>query len=179
MEIRKAVQRMGWRFSEAAKKEDRSFKINQQDLEALESIGEYVEQTQKQQYQDHELFAKLFIFTYKRLFEIEGGNILDNGMTAKRRKIYNLLSKPTHQLVEEFTQMLNESEQYALLDHVQGKISHPAELSEADKVRRGEKLKEALKTPENKSKLLGEVWEYEDVKQALEAEVNQAINLFK
>ena len=55
METKKALQRLGWRFSEAIKKGDNSFRINANDLEALKTIDVVVKEHQKQQYEHNEL----------------------------------------------------------------------------------------------------------------------------
>ena len=183
MKIKEAVSQIGFRFSGALKKsrelkKDPVLYLNQKDIQAIKRIGEYVEQKEVEQFHDHELFAKLFIFTYKRIFEIEGGNIMDNGMTAKRRKIYRLLNKPTYQLVQEFTDMLNQSEQYEFIEEVQVDIRHPLLISDEQRRNNLKKVEEACMKPENKKRLLGKVWSNDFVKECIEAEVNQAINHF-
>lgn len=177
MKIKEAVNRIYWRFGGDNNKNP--FPVNEKDIEAYQSIKNYVAEKEKEQFHDHQHFAKLFIFTYKRIFEIEGGNIMDIGMTAKRRKIYRLLEKPIHQLIQEFTDMLNETKQYELIESIQGQIKHPATLSEQEKRKTLTKLQNVCTDPKNLAKLKGQVWDYDSVKECLEAEVNQAINRFK
>ena len=68
MEVVKAIKRLAWRFSEATKRNN-TFVINQNDLDALNGIAKYIEQTQQQQYIDNQLFAKLFIKVYAKMIE--------------------------------------------------------------------------------------------------------------
>ena len=176
MKIKEAINRIYWRFG--GNDNSHPFPVNEKDVEAYNVLAKVVEENQKQQFRNNELFAKLFIFTYKRMFELEGGNIMDQGMTAKRRKIYHLLQKPVPQLIEEFKDMLNDSEVYELYASIEVENKHPALQIEQARVSNMEKLQKALKTPENKSKFLREVWDYDVVAECLESEVNQAIELW-
>jgi hypothetical protein len=174
--VKKAIQRLGWRFSEALKKPDHSFRINQNDIQALQEIDAYVTQTQEQQYKDHELFAKLFTYLYMKILENDKADIYNN---HARRKIYNLLQKPMYQVVEEFRDSLNESELYELLNDAGIDLKHPASQSEQERESNISKLANALETKENMQKLTKEVWDFDTVKECIEAEVNQAIEKFE
>lgn len=177
MYIIKAVRRLGWRFQEASRKEVKSFVINQNDLNALISIANYVEHIQKQQYQDHQLFAKLYIYLYMKIL-VNDGSTIEDGFA--RRKIYNLLKKPLSQIIEDFQKSLNESGQYAILNEITGRgENHLAIQTKAEKEANFQKLEELLKDPENRIKFFGDIWDYDKVQKLAEAEVNQAINYFK
>ena len=173
MEIVKAVQRLGWRFSEASKRGN-TFTINETDVKALQSIGKYVEQTQRDQYESNELFAKLYIYLYTKVLANDKTTVFD---TSAKRKIGNLLKKPITQLIEELTQSLNESEIYEVLQEVGA--THPAIRTEAETNEQNAKLKELMSDPINESRLLGDVWDYETVKKAMEREINFMINNFR
>ena len=161
MKTTEAINRIYWRFG--GNDNSHPFPVNEKDVEAYNVLAKVVDNYQKQQFQNNELFAKLFIFTYKRIFELEGGNIMDQGMAAKRRKIYNLLQKPVPQLIEEFKDMLNDSEVYELCESIGIENKHPALETQQESVDNMVKLQNALKTPENKSKFFREVWDYDVV----------------
>lgn len=186
MDIRKAVQRLGWRFSEAVKKQDKSFKINQNDIRAIKEIDNYVSKSQAQQFVDQELFAKLYIYLYMKILENDKTTVLD---TIPRKKIYNLLKKSIPDLIEEFKNSLNATEFYSLSEEL--KLSRIKKLSDAECESRNlkhgsylveddsedlDKLDGILEDENKRAQFLGEVWDYETVAECIEAEVNQAIN---
>ena len=176
METKNALQRLGWRFSEALKTGDKSFRINTKDLEALKTIDLTIQEHQSQQYEQNELFAKLYIYIYQKILENDGHTVLDS---EPRRKLYNLLKKPLANIISDFTQSLNESERYELIENVGVELDHPALKSEEKRLQDTKLIQEALKDPENMEKFLGEVWDFETVSEILQVEVNKAINLFK
>ena len=173
MYINKAVRRMGWRFQQAAKTRDKSFKINQNDIDALQSIADYVERTQKEQFQNNELFAKMYILCYMRILEKDNTTVFE---TFARRKLYGLLKLPISSMIEKFTEFLNEQEVLNLFEELKIKPLHPSILTEKEKANDLERLLKALETPENLQRFNRENWDYETVKNCLEIEVNQAIN---
>ncbi len=172
--IKKDIQRIGWRFSEAVKRNDNSFKINQNDIDALNGIAEYIDKTQKQQFEANHLFAKLYIFCFMRVLEKEGSTVFNN--SAKQR-IGNILKKPIEQIIEELVVSLNDSEKYDWLENLGIEIKHPALRTEAETIENNKKINEALK--ENRNIITDPVWNYNDVKDCVISEVNQMINLFK
>lgn len=174
MDIIKSIQRLGWRFSEASKRSDLSFKINQNDLEALKSLSEYVEQCQKQQYEANELFTKMYIFTSMRVIEKEGSSLLNN---SARKRIINILKKPLSQIIGEFKESVNDNEKNAFIREMGIELTHPATKTAQHK----EKEKELIKTHENafKDNLTKDAFQYDDISEVLIAEVNQMINNFR
>lgn len=176
METKKALQRLGWRFSEAINKGDNIFRINANDLEALKSIDSAIKEHQKQQYEHNELFAKLYIYLFQKILENDNATVMDK---EPRRKIYNLLKKPLESIISDFTQSLNDSERYEVLESAGVSMEHPALETEENKQNDTAAIQEALKEPENMQKFLGEVWDNKTVAEIMQTEVNQAINLFK
>lgn len=175
MEIVKAVKRLAWRFEKAVEK-DNTFVINQNDIEALNGIAAYVEETQKRQFQNNELFAKLFILAYAKMIEHYKTDVFDD---IPRKAMYKLLDRPIEKIIEDFTQRLNDSGKYAFIESVQGQIKHPATLSEAKRSLSTQQMKNALKNAENVDLLIEDVWKVEDVKEFLTIEVNNALNILK
>ena len=176
METRKAMQRLGWRFSEAIKSSDNSFKVNSNDIEALKAIDLAIQEHQRQQYEHNELFAKLYIYLFQKIIENDNTTVMDK---IPRRKIYNLLKKPLENIVLDFTQSLNDSERNEVINSAGVSMKHPALCKEEELQENAVRVKEALNDPENMQKFLGDAWDYETVSEIIEIEVNQAINLFK
>lgn len=176
MEVRSAVKRLGWRFSQAAKREDLSFRINQADINALELIGEFVEISLKQQFEANHLFAKLYIYLFQKVLEQDGTTVFDNDA---RKKIGNVLKMPLSQCIENLQKSLNDSEQYALLYKAGHDFQHPQLRQGIETTEVLERLNTLLKKHENLSALTGKAFEFDTVSEAVMAEVNQQINLHR
>lgn len=173
MEIDKAVQRLGWRFQQAAQKSDHSFVINQNDIEALKAIDAFVVKKQKINYQKHELFAKLYINYVTELTDHYGTTLFD---PIIRRRMYGILRQPMQQLIEKALNSLNDNGKYQLFKEYGIELKHPVIRSEEETARNMEKLKDALTDPVNMQKFMGEEWDYKMVANLFEKDINRAIN---
>lgn len=171
----KSLDRIVWRFTESAKK-NKPFRVNQNDLDALADLTEFVERAEKNQFEANELFAKLYIYLYMKVLETSNTTVFDN---IARKKIGNLLNKSITELMKMFCDSLNESEQYQFLNELGIEIKHPSLVSEDENKKEIELLRENTKTQEGKDRFFGKVWNLETVKEPLIAEVNQMINLYK
>lgn len=178
MKIKHAVSHLGKRFFSAAAKEGKHkiLYLNQNDITALESIDKYVAEKEQEQFQNNEAFAKMFILFYKKVLEDEGSTVMSN---HARRKIGKFLEKPLNEIIQDFTDFLNESDQYGFLESIGIELSHPVMISEGEKTINATKLKEAVREPKNMEKFLGEVWGFDFVKDALMAEVNNMLSIIK
>ena len=172
MEITKAVQRLGWRFEQAAKRADYTFIINQNDIEALKAIDSYVVKKQKANYQKHELFAKLYVNYVTELTDHYGTSLFD---PLIRRRMDVILKQPMQHLIEKSLNSLNDNEKYNLLEQCGIELKHPAIQSEEERTSYVEKLKEALTDPDKRQKFMGEEWDLETVANLFEKEINRAI----
>jgi hypothetical protein len=175
MDINKAVQRLGWRFEQASKRPNHSFIINQNDIDALKKIDEFVVKDQKKQYQEYELFAKLYINNLTELIEHYNTSIFD---PIPRKRIHGILRQSLQELTEKLKDTLNDSEKYELMNKIGIELKHPLLRSEEETGNDLDKLQGALDDSENKKRLLGEVWDFETVKDCLEKEVNKVINSY-
>lgn len=175
MDINKAVQRLGWRFDQASKRQDNSFIINQNDLDALKTIDAFVVRDQKKQIQNQGLFAKLYINYLTEFIEHYNTTIFD---PIPRRRIHEILRRSIPELTEKLKETLNDSEKYELMKKIGIDLKHPLLRSEEKTAEDLEKLQGAFVESGNKKRLLEEVWDYETVKDCLELELNSAINLF-
>lgn len=175
MDINKAVQRLGWRFEKASKRSDHSFTINQNDLDALKTIDAFVVKNQKEQLQNQELFAKLYINNLTELIEHYNTSIFD---PIPRRRIHGILRQSLQNLTEKLKDTLNDSEMYKLMKEIGVDLKHPLLRSEEETDTNLDNLQEALSDSVNRKRLLGEVWNYETVKERVEKEVNKAINSY-
>ncbi len=175
MDINKAVQRLGWRFEQASKRQNHSFPINQNDVDALKVIDAFVVKNQKEQLQNQELFAKLYINNLTELIEHYNTTIFD---PIPRRRIHGILRQSLQELTEKLKDTLNDSEKYELMKELEVDLRHPLLRSEEETGSDLDKLQGAFDDSGNRKRLLGEVWDYETVKDCLEKEVNRAINSY-
>lgn len=173
MEIVKAVQRLGWRFSEATKKKN-TFTVNDNDLQALKSIASYVEQTQKQQFQKNQLFAKLYIKVYCKMIEHYKTDILD---PIPRKRMNEILSTPMEHIIEEFTERMNDNEKMLVLEGAGIDLKHPLLRNEKKTVEHTEKIKELLRSLNNDYSFLEDTFKIDFVTEGLKREVNHALNI--
>ncbi len=176
MDINKAVQRLGWRFDQASKRPDHNFHINENDLEALKTIDAFVVKDQKKQYNNQKLFAKLYIYNLTELIEYYNTTIFD---PLPRRRIQEILRQSLPELTEKLKETLNDSEKYELMQEIGIDLKHPLIRSNEETGNDLDKLQEVLVNPENKKRLLGEVWDSETVNDCIETEVNKIINLLE
>ena len=168
MDIKKAVQRIGWRFGGNDNK--KPFPVNETDIEAYNAIVNFVKAQQEKQFEANQLFAKLYIFVYMRFISKMGATVMD---TAPRKAIHKIFEKPIEQWIEEFKDEMNDSEMYSLLEKMGIEMKHPALITETERNSNTEKAKPIAK------QLTEKVWDYETVKECLTSEINNAINKYR
>ena len=80
---------------------------------------------------------------------------------------------PMDDIILNLKDSLNDSERYEMIKEATGDdLKHPVLISKEKQYENIEKIKEALKTDINEKKLLGEIWNFEDVKTGIISEVN-------
>ena len=158
MDFKKAMQRIGWRLQQP------TFKPNNEDKQAYNAIVQVIESQQKQQFKNHELFAKLYIHIYGKFISHYKTTVLD---VVPRKELHKILETPMSILIEKFTKEMNDSELYTLMEKSNIKIDHPAFKNEHEKKEDAQKID---------MKNLN-IWKQEDVSECLENDVNHAINL--
>ena len=164
MDIKQALNRIYWRFGGNNNKQP--FPVKQEDIDAFDEIAKTIKEHQEQQYKQNELFAKLYIFVYMRFIEKMGATVNDK---EPRKAMFKILEKPIEHWVWEFKDAMNDSEMYKTLEDAGIELKHPA-LGQT-------KVNETNETHILNS--LKEVWSFEMVKECLEVEINNALNLNK
>lgn len=167
--IKKALERFTWRFKN-------TWKPNEEDIKAYNTIATFVKDKHKQQIQDYHLFAKLYVMVYYQFLEKYKTTVFDD---IPRKELLKMLDKPLEDFIHRFTDRLNESELYELLDKTKVNDKHPALKTENEKNKEVDNLQEALKDKNNFDKFTGNVWDYETVKENIELQINQVINFIK
>lgn len=163
MDIRQALNRIGWRFGGNGNKNP--FPVNEKDLQAYNTIVKVVKEHQEQQFKQNELFAKLYIFVYMRFISKMETTVMDN---EPRKALFKILERPIDRWVEDFRNEMNDSERYSSLKSAGVELDHPI---------LGKELNDTQK--KELSKTLKEVWDFETTRRCLEIEINNALNLNK
>ena len=168
MVVSKALDRIFWRFGGKGNKNP--FKVNQADVDAFNSLSDYVKETQKKIVQHNQLFSKLYVYMVMKIMEQKGSTVYDN---IARKQIGNVLKMPLSQLIEMLTESMNESELYGRFEELGVIQKHPALRTDDENAHNTQVLEKAT------ADILDKPWSYEDVEPAIIAEINQMIELHK
>lgn len=169
MTIKRAVDQIIFKFNKI-------WETTDTDLEALKTIMQFVEDKHKKQYQDYHLFAKLYIMVYAQFLDKYKTTFFDD---IPKKELGKYLDQPLENIIQRFTDKLNESELYELFNEVGIEEKHPALKTLNQKNHETELLKKSLKEEGNLERLTGQIWDYETVSENLELQINNTINTFK
>lgn len=139
MNIEKSVQRIGWRLKN-------HWKHNETDVNAYNDIVEYVENAQKSLYEQHELFAKLYIHIYGQYLMKYMATPYDK---IPRQVLNSELMKTTEQQMIEFHRITNDAMQLNQIKNI--------------------------KNPEDLRSFKVDTFSYEFVEQNMEKQINEVI----
>lgn len=99
MTVQQSLQRIGWRFGTG-----KPFTPNQYDIEAFNSLLEFVEEKQKKQITDNQLFGKLYIYLYGEFVTYYKATAMDS---IPHKELNKLLEKDLRTIVTEVVDRLN------------------------------------------------------------------------
>lgn len=94
MTIKKALEHFEWKLSN-------SWKPTTKDIEAYNEIVEFTETKLKQQYNDNQLFAKLYITFYGELLKYYNASVFDN---IPQKAIHKILDTPIEVIITKFVE---------------------------------------------------------------------------
>lgn len=163
MSIEKAVNRIRWRLN------GNGWKANENDVEAINKIIEYVNCKEKEQFNSHELFSKLYIHVYADFRRKYATPI---------KELHQLLEQPLSVHIQRFTSKLNDIEVENLFDDLKLSKNHPATIPQEIKDKETDVLKEALKDKEVENKLFRNVWSPKRVQELLSTQINNFLNMY-
>ena len=169
--IQRSIDRIKWRLSKP-----KAFTPNMNDAEACNELIEYVNDKQKEQYHNYELFAKLYIYLFTKVLMNDKTSVFDN---SARRKIGNVLKKPISQLIQELTDELNFSEMYVKLEDAGFKMKYDVMLTDEERISNDKINKEIAENKEKIDYICNNAWEFETIEPIIIAEVNAMIELHK
>ena len=121
MTIKKALEHFEWKLSN-------KWQPTEKDIEAYNEIVEFTEKQLKQQYNDNQLFAKLYISFYGELIKYYDTTVFDN---VPQKALHKILDTPIENLIQKFLDKVNLQEQ--TIEHRKAKgINHPRIVSTED-----------------------------------------------
>jgi hypothetical protein len=168
MTIKKAVEHFVFKFKNV-------WSPTKPDVDALNTIMNFVKNKHELQLQNNELFAKLYVMVYAQFLERYNATVFDD---IPVKELNRYLDTSLERIIQRFTQKLNDSELYSLFEDIGIEDKHPALKKQQEKNKETELLKNAIKDKNNLDKLTGSVWDYETVKENLELQINNTLNLF-
>lgn len=169
MNIEKAVNRIKWRI------ESKKWISNHNDIEALNEIVKYVNQKESKQFNDNELFAKLYIHNWIQFIDKFKSDVYDE---LPIKEFHKLLENPLSVFVQRFTERLNDIELENLYDNIGLSKEHPSVIPAEVKDKEMKLLTEALKDEENMKKLFRKSWDEELVLDIIKNQVNHFVNTY-
>jgi len=163
MNIDKAINKIIWRV------EGHGWKANQNDIDAIKKIIEYVKIKEEEQFKKHELFSKLYVHLYSE-FRKKYENPI--------KELHRLLNYPLSVHIQIFTSKLNDNEVENLFNELNFLKKHPATIPKEIKDKETDILQQAVKHQENEDKLFRKVWKPEIVSKILMDQINIFLNKY-
>jgi len=108
MTIDKALDRFKWRITSR-----QQFVPNKGDVEAYNTLVEYVENARKQVFRSSELYARLYVWAFRQFLQYYNSPVTN---PLPQRELHKVIDKPAAQHVQEFTDFLNDQEMYSAFD---------------------------------------------------------------
>lgn len=121
MTIKKALEHFEWKLSN-------SWTPTKKDIEAYNEIVEFTQTKLKQQYNDNQLFAKLYISFYGELLKYYDTTVFDS---VPQNSLHKILDTPIETIIQKFLDKANLQEQ--TIEHRKANgIKHPRIVSTED-----------------------------------------------
>ena len=120
MTIKKAVEHFEWKLDP----KNKQWKATPNDIEAYNEIISFTEHKLKEQFNDNQLFAKIFVSFYGELLRYYENTIFD---VEPSKVLYQILDTPFDRLVDKFIEKHYDIE-LALQIPKKDRYKHPAEL---------------------------------------------------
>lgn len=164
MTLEKNVERMFWRLSNG------NFTPNQNDLNAMTEIVEWINREKEKTIKENYMFAKLYCHVFMQEIEYYKDTIF------AQRSIHELINKPILYHYELFHKKLNIYELKKYSNSIGLTDKNPAFRTDDEK----QKDKELLnKNGDDFLKHVKGIWQYEQVEKGLNNQITEAINRYK
>ena len=164
MTVKRALDQLIFKFKKV-------WNPTQSDVDALNSIITFVDDKHKQQINNYELFAKLYIFVYQEFLRNHNTTVFNS---VPQKELNKLLDRPIEEFIKDFTKSQNDIEQRLYFKELGIEEKHPALKTLEEKAKDFEKLKGF-----DKDRLFGTVWKVEDIQPQLINQINSVIDFIK
>lgn len=158
MNVDKSIQRLSWRFGNG------QFTPNQNDVDSLNGLIEWINDQRKITLNENLLFAKLFIYVYHQNLKHFRATVFDK---EPQKDLARILSASIEIHYKTFTERLNDLHREEIFTKNGINLDHNI-LSDDDKL----KIK-------NMKDDLQNVWEVDEVSDELNLMINNALNKFQ
>lgn len=164
MTLQQAINRLYFRI------ENGMPKANENDLEAVNTIVDWVNEMQKKTIAENIPFTKMYVCLFTNYL------VFYKDLKIAQKELHRVLETPTKQLYYDFLNNLNNQELEMFYENLGIEVKHPATQSEDEK-------KDAMqKFQENKELFLKHSFglrEFEEVRQNLNIQVSLAFNKYQ
>ena len=150
-DIKKSINRFNWRFRKDDNGNFFNFKPTNEDVKCMNTLISWIIREKKEDLQNNQLFAKLYIYFLHQQIREHNTTVLDS---IPQKQLSKLLDKPIHSFYEAFTKELHDNQICKLLEGV---------------TRENKKL-----TPE----MLRKAYDLEYVTNSLNGMITEALNRF-
>ena len=123
MNINKAIEHFKWSLQN-------KWKPTETDVEAINSIIKFTKEKHEKQYNDNQLFGKLYIYVLGEYINFYKSSVQSD---LPQKELHKLLDRPINQIISEFTTKANDAERYLRLKEAGLSGEHPATIPEAQK----------------------------------------------
>jgi hypothetical protein len=164
MTIEKAMQRIVWRVSNG------THTPNQNDVDAVTIVAEWMNRQKAQELQQNRLFAKMYVYCF--IHELD----FYKDLKFAQRKLHEILKTPLSQLYEQFKNKLNLIELNALKKSLGFCNLHPLLMSKEQNEKEADLIKE---NSELIQKYVFGIWTSERIEKGLNNQISEAINHYK
>ena len=130
--VKKSLERIKWRIS------DGGWKANKKDIEAINTVVDYVNSEQDRSFRSNEHLAKLCIHLYGKLLIHYDCTIYE---THPEKALKDIFDKPIDLLLSDLTYIVNQQNQYSELAKNGFAFGHPTVINEDTKSKNLEILK--------------------------------------
>jgi len=164
MTIEKAMQRIVWRVSNG------NYTPNQNDVDAVTIVAEWINRQKTQEIQQNRLFAKMYVYSFINELEFY------KDIKFAQIKINETLKTPLIQLYNNFKDRLNAVELINKKKSIGFSNLHPFKITEEQKQKERDLIKENF---EDVQKYILGVWTSEKIEKGLNNQITEAINQYK
>ena len=121
MTIKKAIEHFEWKFTN-------SWKPTEADINAYNIILNFVKDKHEKQYNDNQLFAKLYITFYGELLKYYNTTVFDK---EPQKALHQILDTPIQTIIQKFLDKANLQEQ-TIKHSTKNGFKHPKQVDTSD-----------------------------------------------